>query len=105
MRFGRAKGCSMHIRRLLPLEALHDRRCGGWGKLVMKELKVAHGIPLGALIVSAFALVPGTGGQADELGKPVAVTVAKPEIVADDAQRLETVITEQIGRAACRGRG
>ena len=64
----------------------------------MKELKVAHGIPLGALIVSAFALVPGTGGQADELGKPVAVTVAKPEIVADDAQRLETVITEQSRR-------
>ena len=64
----------------------------------MKELRVAHGVPLGAVIVSALALVTTTTGQADELGKPAAVIVAKPEIAADDAQRLETVVTEQSRR-------
>ena len=92
------EGCSTHIRRHLPLEAPHDRRCGGWGKLVMKELKVAHRVPLGAVIFSALTLVPSAQGQADELGKPAAAQAAKPAIVADDAQRLETVITEQSRR-------
>jgi hypothetical protein len=66
--------------------------------LVMKELRVAHGVPFGAVIVSALALVSTTTGQADELGRPVAAEVARPDIAANDAQRLDTVITEQSRR-------
>jgi hypothetical protein len=64
----------------------------------MKDWCAAYTAQAGAVFAFSFALMAITPGHADELTKPAAAEVAKPDLGSSDAQRLESVISEQSRR-------